>query len=242
MTEAAAQLQKGLDYLALLPDGRERQRQELELWSALAAVVLALKGYAAQETGHAYVRARELWEQLGSPSEFLHVPYGQSYYHTYRSEFDLALPLGEDLLRMSRKRNDSAGLVLGHVASGRSLLFVGRLALSRSHMEQGLAIYNPISHRSFVHQFGIDPQAILQSFLGLVLFCLGYPEQASARARAAIADARAAAHPPTLCGALSFGFIRLSFTGDVALDPTFRTPMMHYLRATNEWQGYQPGP
>ena len=35
MTEAAAQLQKGLDQLALLPDSRERQQQELEFLSAL---------------------------------------------------------------------------------------------------------------------------------------------------------------------------------------------------------------
>jgi predicted ATPase len=35
MAEAAAQFQKGLDQLALLPDTHERQRQELEFWSAL---------------------------------------------------------------------------------------------------------------------------------------------------------------------------------------------------------------
>jgi predicted ATPase len=35
MAEAAAQLQKRLDQLALLPDDLERQRQELEFWSAL---------------------------------------------------------------------------------------------------------------------------------------------------------------------------------------------------------------
>ena len=78
MAEAAAQLQRGLDQLALLPDTPERQRQELEFCSALGAVLHAVKGYAAPETGHAYARARELWEQLGSPSEFLQIPYGQS--------------------------------------------------------------------------------------------------------------------------------------------------------------------
>ena len=115
MAEAAAQFQKGLDQLALLPDTPERQRQELEFCSALGAVLLAVKGQAAPETGHAYARARELWEQLGSPSEFLHVPYGQSRYHVYRGELDLAQRLDEDLLRLSRQRNDSAGLVLGHL-------------------------------------------------------------------------------------------------------------------------------
>ena len=75
LAEAAVQFQKGLDQLALLPDTRERQRQELEFCSALGAVLRAVKGQAAPEAGHAYARARELWEQLGSPSEFLHLPF-----------------------------------------------------------------------------------------------------------------------------------------------------------------------
>ena len=83
MAEAAAQFQKALDQLALLPDTAERQRQELEFCSALGAVLFAVKGWAAPETGHAYARARELWEQLGSPSEFLHILLGQSLHHVY---------------------------------------------------------------------------------------------------------------------------------------------------------------
>jgi len=85
MAEAAAQFHKGLDQLALLPDNPDRQRQELELRSALGAALLVVKGYAAPEAGDAYARARELWEQLGSPPEFRHVPYGQSRYHMYRA-------------------------------------------------------------------------------------------------------------------------------------------------------------
>jgi hypothetical protein len=40
----------------------------------LGAVLKAVKGLAAPETGHAYARARELWEQLDSPVEFLRIP------------------------------------------------------------------------------------------------------------------------------------------------------------------------
>src|SRR6202011_5414143 len=128
MAEAAAQLQKGLDQLALLPDNRQRQQQELEFWSALGAALRFVKGQATPEMGHAFVRARELWEQLGFPSQFLHIPYGLSFYHIYRGEFDLARRLDEDLLRLSRQRNDPAGLVLGHASSGRTLMYTGRFA------------------------------------------------------------------------------------------------------------------
>jgi hypothetical protein len=93
MAEAAAQFRRGLDQLALLPDTRERGRKELELRSGLGAALLVVKGYAAPETGDTYARARELWERLGSPSEFLQVPFGQSTYHLYRGELDLALRL-----------------------------------------------------------------------------------------------------------------------------------------------------
>src|SRR5262249_33581904 len=51
MAEAAAQFQKGLDQLALLPDTPERGRQELELCSALGAVLLTVKGGGAAESG-----------------------------------------------------------------------------------------------------------------------------------------------------------------------------------------------
>jgi predicted ATPase len=101
MAEAAAQFDKALDQLALLPDDLERQRQELEFLSALGAVSQLVKGEAAPETGDAYARARALWEQLGSPLEFLHIPFGQSVYHSQRGELDLALRLDEDLLHIA---------------------------------------------------------------------------------------------------------------------------------------------
>jgi class 3 adenylate cyclase/predicted ATPase len=219
MMEAVAQFEKALDQLTLLPDTSERQRQELEFFSALGAAWRAVKGQAAPESGRAYGRARELWEQLGSPAEFLRVPYGQSRYHLYRGELDLAQRLNEDLLRLSRERDDSAGLVLGHDAAGRNLMSAGEFALSRSHLEEVLALYDPTSHRSLVHQAGIHPQVGSQVFLGIVLFCLGFPDQALAQSAAAIAEARRLAHPPTLAGCLAVGVRLLSLVGDdTALD------------------------
>src|SRR5215471_10940689 len=126
MAEAAAQFQKALDQLAMLSDTPERQRQELEFCCALGAVLRSVKGVAALETGNAFARARDLWERLDFPSEYLHVPYGQSRYHWYRGEAHLAMRLDEDLLRLSRQRNDSGGLVLGHQACGSGQMLAGK--------------------------------------------------------------------------------------------------------------------
>jgi class 3 adenylate cyclase/predicted ATPase len=219
MAEAAAQLQKGLDQLALLPQTPERQRQELEFWSALGAVFFAVKGQAAPETGRAYARARELWEQLGSPSEFLQAPYGESRYHVFRGELDLALRLDESLLRLSRQRDDSAGLVLGHFSAGRNAMFAGRFASSASHLEDVLALHDRTSDNSLVDQVGFYPHVNSQGLLGIVLFCLGFPTQALARSNATIAEARRLAHLPSLAVSLTNGITVLSLVGDnAALD------------------------
>jgi predicted ATPase len=219
IVEAAAHFQKGLDQLALLPNRPERQLQELEFCSALSAALRAAKGQGAPETGHAYARARVLWEGLGSPSEFLQIPYGQSRYHAHRGELELARRLDKDLLRLSRQRNDAAGLILGHLSSGVNLMFAGMFAPSRSHLEKALARYDPVSHRPLVRPAGVHPHIFSQAYLGNVLFCLGFPDQALARSSANVPEAQKLAHPPSLAGGLAIGARLLALVGDdAALD------------------------
>ena len=217
MAEAAAQLQKGLDQLALLPDTPKRHRHELEFQSTLGAVLDTVSGQAAAETGRAFARARVLWEQLGSPSEYLRILYGQSRHHALRGELDLARRLDEDLLRLSRQRNDSAGLLLGHLSSGMNLILAGKFASSRSHLEEAIGLYDPTPHRSLVDQAGAShPHVTSQSHLGIVLSCLGFLDQALARSSAAIAEAGRLAHPRSLAVSLTYGSRLLSIIGESA--------------------------
>jgi hypothetical protein len=134
----------------------------------------------------------------------------------FRGEFDLAQRLDEELLRLSRQRNDSVGLVLGYLSSARTLLFVGKFARSRSYLEEAIALYDPISHGALFRQAGVDPRVASQAFLGIVLFCLGFPDRALAQSNAAIAEARRLAHPPSLAGSLTIGARLLSLGGDNA--------------------------
>src|SRR5262249_1283781 len=66
-TEAAAQLQKGLDVLDGLPGGPGRQRLELDLQLALGHALMAAKGFPAPEVGSTFARARALAEQNDRP-------------------------------------------------------------------------------------------------------------------------------------------------------------------------------
>ena len=216
MAEAAAQFQKGLDQLALLPDTPDRQRQELEFYSALGAVYQVLIATAAQEAGYAYGRARELWERLGSPPEFFQTLYGQSRYHRFRGEFDLAQRVAGDLLRLGNERDASAALVLGHNAFGVNLMFVGQFAPSRSHLEKALAFYDLVPCDSLVVEAEFHPHVGSLAYLGMSLFCLGFPDQAAERCNAAHAESRKLAHLPSLAVSLAIGTRLLSLLGDDA--------------------------
>ena len=68
-----------------------------------------------------------------------------------------------------------------------------------------------------VHQAGTHPHVNSQACLGIVPFCLGYPDQALARSNAAIAEARRLAHPPTLAVNLTLGARLLSLVGNHAV-------------------------
>jgi len=118
------------------------------------------------------------------------------------------------LLNVSRQRNDSRGLILSHQSCGSGYLMRGRFALSRSLLETVSSLYNPAIHDSLGAQTGSHPHVVAEGYLGVVLLCLGFPDQALARTNAAIAEARRLAYPPTLGSSLMISAILLSLAGD----------------------------
>jgi hypothetical protein len=187
-----------------------------------------VKGFGAAETGSAFAGALELWERLGSPSQYPHIPYGHSRYYAACGKFDVVESLDRDLLRLSRRRNDNGGLVLGHLTSGRNLGMVGKFASSRKHLEEVLALYDPTSHSSLIHQAAFHPRVNSQGFLGIVLFCLGFPDQALERSEAAVLEVGKLAHPLSSLGTWHLRAVLLSLDRDKpALDNTRKS----------SWQG-----
>ena len=214
MVEAAAQLQKGLDQLELLPEDSERHRQELELTSVLGTVMQVVKGTGAPERGPIFARARKLWEKLDYPLEFLHVPHGEAIYHAYCGELATALRLGEELLQLSRQRNEVTGLIFAHQALGLFLMLAGRFNEARSLLEPIPGLYELLPEHSLIFRPGNDRKALAEAILGNVLFFLGFPEQALACTNNAIAEAERLAHGLISSGTFGFALRLLSVYGD----------------------------
>jgi predicted ATPase len=200
--EATNQLTKGLELLKVLPDASGRNQHELALQTVLGPVLIATKGWSAQDTGHAYTRARELCQQLGDTPQLFSVLFGQWAFHLVRGEHQTACDLSTQLLRLAQKLQDSALLLEAHWTSGCSAFFLGEFLTARAHFEQGLSLYDPQQHSTLAFLYGQDPAMSCLCYLTLTLWHLGYPDQALRHRQETLILARSLNHPFSLAWAL----------------------------------------
>src|SRR6516162_1158777 len=138
--------------------------------------------------------------------------YSRSLFGVEARNYSAALGLAEDLVRLSYECNDAAGLVQGHFAIGRTLMFIGRFGPARSHLEKSLSLHNEIG-RPAITQMGVQTYGV-QMYSAIVLACLGYPDQALSNSAASAVEARGLADPISLATSMAMRSRLLSLVGD----------------------------
>ncbi len=196
--EAIAHLTRGLEVLNTLPDTPERTQQELVLQTTLGPALIATKGWAAPEVGKVYARAQELCQQVGETPQIFPTLFGLCYFHLLRAEFHRARELAEQLLRMAQHQQDQTFLLLAHHVLAGPLFHLGELTLCRTHLEQGMALYDAQQHHTLAFRYGIDLGVFFLSYAARPLWLLGFPDQARTSIREALTLARKLAHPFSL--------------------------------------------
>ncbi len=190
MIEAVAQLAQGLELLADLPAGDERDHLELDVQVALGAAIAATKGFAALEVGRAYERARELCRQRADHPELPAVLSGLFVHHLHRSGVHVCYDVAEELLRLAEQRRDPAACAVGHRYLAAGALHRGNQQLALAHFELALALYDRADQRSPVLLSMSDIRVASLNFIPLILLWRGEIDQAIARSRAAFAAAQ----------------------------------------------------
>jgi class 3 adenylate cyclase/predicted ATPase len=200
--EAINHLTTALELLQTLPATPARTHQELALQIALGAALRASKGYTAPEVGHIYTRAWDLCQQVGETPQLFPVLWGLSYFYSVRAEFQRARELGQQCLTLAQSLQAPALLVEAHFTLGITWRCLGELIPAREHLEQGIALYDPQPHRSLAVLYSQDPKVASLSNTALVLWELGYLDQALKSVHDAFALARELGHPFSLAYAL----------------------------------------
>jgi len=188
----------GIELLTTLPETPEHTQQALSLYIALGAALQITKGHAAPEVEHAYTQAYALCQQVGETPELIPVLFGLSRFYGTQQQFHTARELGETLLRLAQRTDDSAHYVVAHYALGAMWLFLGVLPVARQHLEDGIALYTPAQRRVSVFRIGVDLGVGCRAYAAWPLWLLGYPQQARAHIHEALALAHELAHPYSL--------------------------------------------
>jgi predicted ATPase len=186
--------------LQTLPDTPERAQHELTLQIFLGNALMHIKGFVAPEVEKTYGRARELCQQMGEVPQLLPMLQGLRVFYLARGELQTEHKLAEQIMRLAQSVQDPLHLLIGHSAQGESLFHQGKLVLAQQHFEQCIALYP--SSTTLPSWSWLDGGVVSLSFAALVLWLLGYPDQALKRNNQALTRAQKLSHPLSLAWAL----------------------------------------
>jgi predicted ATPase len=195
--DAISSLGEAIGLLQKLPDSPDRIQRELPLQLAMGSAQFATKGFAAPEAERAFIRARDMCEQLGDPPELFPASFGLWAVYYLRGELPVAYTYAEQLMRRAEISQDSALLIPAHIALGDTLSSRGNPVLAMEHLDLALSLYDPERH---LHLAVFDGDARINplSYSAVTLWALGYPDQALKRIDEALHVANTVARPHDL--------------------------------------------
>ncbi len=202
-SDALAYFTQGLELLARLEPGAVRDREELSLRLALGPTLQATRGYATSEVEQNYARARQLADEVGAPVQQFQALWGMWLVASHRANASTALELGRELLALAERLDDPALLLEGHHALWPVLVWLGKAAAARPHLDHGMALYDKGRHRSHAFVYGgHDPGVCCRKVASWASWILGFPARGLEESVASLELAREIAHPTSIVVAL----------------------------------------
>jgi predicted ATPase/class 3 adenylate cyclase len=205
--EAIRHLTRGLEALKTLPESPERDRRELSFQIALGTPLIAVHGYSAEQTGAAYSRARVLCERLGEAESLVATLSGEFVYYFVRGNYRMMRRLTDEARQVAERLPNPLIRLASHRLAGITAMYFGAFSEARSEFEAILRLYDARQHRSQPVHYVHDPKVSALTYLALVLWMLGLPEEArrssneAFRCAAELDQANLTAHVHNFAGA-----------------------------------------
>jgi DNA-binding winged helix-turn-helix (wHTH) protein/predicted ATPase len=213
--DAVGNLTAAIELLSSLSNGSDCASKELHLQIMLSGTLTAIKGFASPEVKRAYARAHDLCKGLSESFQFPAL-YGLWVYYLTKGELGVARELAEcQFLRLAESVQDPALLLQAHLMVGGTLLHFGDFATARTHIDQSLALYDSRRHRQLAFIYGQDPGTIGRIYAGLILWYLGFPDQALKKLDDALSLASELQYPLTSAFANGFAAWLHQIRGEV---------------------------
>ena len=205
--EATRHFEHGLALLEHAAPSRDRLRLELGLWMAMSTPVMMQQGLQAPAYTRALDRVSDLvqYPDLQDDPQRLAALTVLALSAGWSARPDRSGQVGQQLLDLApsagsgqAQDGDRQTLLLGHWALGFSHWLRGQPVLAREHLDRALGLYDPEASRSLSGSLVGSPGVMSRAMLGAVQWQLGYPDQARACFRQAVAQAEALEQPSSV--------------------------------------------
>ena len=203
--ETIGHLTKGRALLNTLEETRERDDRELQFLTTLAPAYIAARGYAAPEVGPILLRARELCQRIGDPQQLFGIMLGMWEWRLVRGDLRLCVDLAADGMALAESLNDPGILMEALFMPGATMFYRAQFSAARACHENAVAAYDDRERTKFWTTYtGHNAGVTHRCYLALVLWHLGYPDQALKVDRETRELARTIGHAFSLGHAVDF--------------------------------------
>jgi class 3 adenylate cyclase/predicted ATPase/ABC-type transport system involved in cytochrome c biogenesis ATPase subunit len=176
--EALNHLARGLELLPNIDDPKLRNKSELLLQMSLGHSLRATKGWSIDSVKHAYTRALQLCKESGFDEHTLPAVFGLWTWNFVRGALGEAQALAEHLVNTAENLDDSVYKVLAHEALGFTLFAHGKFASAHAALQRSISLCEDGKAAAYLDLSAQDPRVHVRLYDGMVLWLLGYPDQA----------------------------------------------------------------
>jgi predicted ATPase len=172
--------------------------QRLKLQTDLGKALMWSRGFGAEESKAAFIRARELAAAIDNATERFTIYYGLWTGHMVGGEWGFAREIAETFLREAERALRTTECGVGRHLMGFTCLWQGDFIEAQANLVEALSIYDVERDREAMFRFALDPGAAREASLAITKWQLGEVAPARALIEEAVAHAIETGHVPTL--------------------------------------------
>jgi hypothetical protein len=178
--------------------------QRLKLQTNLGKALMYSRGFGAEESKAAFIRARELAAAIDNATERFTIYYGLWIGNLLRGELGFAREIAETFLHEAERGARMTECGYGRGLLGQTCLFQGDFIEARANLVEALSIYDPERDRDARLRFGRDTGVTARAYLAITKWQLGEVGPARALIEEAGKHALETGHVPTLVNVYVF--------------------------------------
>lgn len=171
--EARDLLMRGLTDVEKMEPGPAASGLELGLLTSLGPILVAIKGYGAEDVERTYGRALALSEHAADDHQLFAIIRGQYQYLLLRADYRAATTHAERLVRIAEAADDNVLRVDASTCYGLTALYKGRFGEACEWLLKPCEPYDPSAHFSHAMQSSVFIGIVTPTYLARALWFTG---------------------------------------------------------------------